>query len=672
MIDGKWERLTPSGDADWRVRLTADEVGKWSWQLIARDRSGQVQSTVHSLSVIAGRDPGFVGRSSASPGMFAFNSAGGKPYFAVGENMCWAGDKGTFDFDTWLRELSDSGGNWIRIWMNNGHTMLEAMPKKGDKLSATSGFHGLGMYALDHAWALDRILDEAESRGIYSMLCFGTYGEFNTGGYFNEGQWPVNPYNVVNGGPCKVPMDFWSNLEAKRYYQRRLRYIAARYGYRTHVHSWEFFNEANPTPPWVAEMADFLKGSGKFAGLPADPYHHLVSTTYGSDAIWKLNQVDFTMSHNYGTGNIPDHAPVIYVDALEHRKYDKPHFMAEFGIDWRVDDRQYDPKGLGINLHNGIWSALVSGSAGTGMIWYWDNYVSPLHVYKPFVAASKFAAQIPWTAAPWSPLKFAAPVTHDQQETFTDLIVYAGEGWGKVRVFDYKIGLMGVQDHLPVSQFLYSPAKPELRTVPVFRVNYARAGKFSVRVTTVSGSSKIRFLIDGAIAREVALDAAPPKDGSKPAYESTNFVKEYSVYQALFNKEFSVDVPSGAHLISLDNVDGDWASIDKITLTNYRSSRYPELNLYGSGNGREAIIWAENARHNWKNVADKQDFGVIRGATSEVLGLSAGRYVIEWWNTETGEVISKDKGVVTSSPAGLKLHFPVVATDIAARMYKEQ
>jgi endo-1,4-beta-mannosidase len=111
----------------------------------------------------------------------------------------------------------------------------------------------------------------------------------------NEGCWVSNPYNAKNGGPCARPADFWTNPEARRLYQKRLRYLIARWGYSPNLFAWEFWNEVPETPAtaaWVAEMAAYLKRH--------DPNRHLVSTTYGDSATWKCPDVDFPMTHMYG------------------------------------------------------------------------------------------------------------------------------------------------------------------------------------------------------------------------------------------------------------------------------------------------------------------------------------------------------------------------------------
>src|SRR5579871_3094252 len=667
LVNGRDEKLEPIGKPVWKVRFAPDAVGTWRYRVQAKDRTGTVRLPEAQCTVTVGTDPGFVGRSRRNPAMFAF--ADETPFFAVGENMCWAGGLGTYDFDTWLASLGKAGGNWIRIWMNNFNTTLEWSPETREPDAPTWGYHGLGAYSLDHAWKLDTMLDTAEQHGVYAMLCFGTYGEFTTGGFFGEGQWPKNPYNAANGGPCAQPADFWTNPTARKLYRQRLRYILARYGYRTHIQAWEFWNEANAPAYWVEDMASYIKGVGVFAGPPADPFRHLVSTTYGDDAVWKLPEIDFTMTHNYGTGNIPDHAPVIHNDAAQFIAYGKPHLMAEFGIDWRDTDRKYDPNGKGVNLHNGLWASAMSGNAGGAMLWWWDNYVAPENLYTPFVAFRRFTDTVHWTAGPWKPLEFDPPRTTDGPETFTDLTIPSGTGWGKAAQSDFTVTPQGLAGSAALPEFLYSPSKADLRTTPTFHVRYSHPGRFALQVNTVSSSSRIRILVDGKPIRELNLSAVPPTDPNrKPEYQKTEFKQEYGIYQAVFHKEYAIEVPAGAHTVTLENVEGDWTSLDSITLSGYRSSRYPNVNLYGQIHGQEAIVWAQNAAHNWKNVAEGKAVPVIKGASTTLHGLPRGTYTIAWWDTHTGEITKTENVAVRSETGDLPLHLPDLATDVAAHI----
>ncbi len=499
-LDADTERIDPAGSPIWKVRFAPGLEGKWRCRVLARDRTGEACLPEESFTVVPSKNPGFIRRVQGNPRMFAYDN--GRPYFAIGENMCWGGKRGSFDYDAWVPALAKAGGNWIRIWMCSWNCALEwSREARGDWRNGQ--YEGVGVYSLGNAWKLDTILDVAQTNGLAVMLCLGTYGEFNTGGYFNEGQWKANPYNATNGGPCLTPADFWTNSTARQFYRQRLRYLTARYASRTCIHSWEFWNEARAPATWVGEMARCLKGTAEFAGHPLDPYGHLVTTTYGTPEIWRLPEVDFSQTHHYGQGDVRDHAPVVHQDALACASFGKPHLMGEFGIDWRTADDKYDPEGRAINLHNGLWASAFSGNAGGAMIWYWDSYVHPHQLYPQFTPLREFADTVPWADAAWEPLTF--------------------------------------------------------------------------------------------------------------------------------------DVPPGE-----------------------------SLNLCGLHNGRMAIVWAQNAAHNWKNVFDKKPIAPLDSTSVRCRGLPAGSYSVEWWDTWKGKVTRKEP--VSGSGDGMTLVISELETDMAARI----
>ena len=212
-LDQGAEKIEPAGEPAWRIRFAADTEGEWRYQVFARDRTGQVSLPEKTFQVTSSTNPGFIRRSMTSPRHFAFDN--GRPYFAIGENVCWGGKRGSFDYDDWLPALAKAGGIWIRIWMCSWNCALEwSREARGDWRSG--GYHGAGVYSLDNAWKLDTILDLADQHGLYTMLCLGTYGEFKDGGYFGEGQWKANPYNVTNGGPCLTSAEFWTREAARK------------------------------------------------------------------------------------------------------------------------------------------------------------------------------------------------------------------------------------------------------------------------------------------------------------------------------------------------------------------------------------------------------------------------------------------------------------------------
>ena len=349
------ETMTPQGAPEWRVRFCPPAPGRWRLTVSARDRSGVGTSPSLAFAVLPSKSPGFVRRTPGSARYLETDN--GAACFLIGENVGWAGRAGLGDYEAWFPSLSQAGGNYARVWLAN--RPLE------------HGQNGLGRYDLANAWYFDQVLALADRNHIHCMLALGTYGEFTTGGFFNEGQWPVNPYNTVNGGPAKTPADFWTDPTARALYRRRLRYLVARYGSQTSIAFWELWNETDAPAPWVQEMAGYLKAN--------DPNRHLVTNSYptvGTADVWNLPEIDLTQTHRYGDeGSMKDVAPVILADAREHDRYPKPHLMGEFGISWRNSDAKFDPTGMATNLHNGLWAGALSGDAGGAMIWWWDNYV---------------------------------------------------------------------------------------------------------------------------------------------------------------------------------------------------------------------------------------------------------------------------------------------------------
>ena len=670
-LESYGEQIEARGAPHWEIRFAPDVVGSWTYRVFARDRSGTSSLPEARLTAFAAPDFGFVQISRANPRAFSRDE---KPFFPIGENLAWSDARGTYAFDEWLQDLGANGANWARLWMSEWHGALEWTPISSNGWKPAD-YQGLGVYALDNAWRADRIFDEAQRRGVSLMLCLDTYGQLSDGGFFNEGSWKTNPYNAANGGPCQKPEEFWTNPTARKLYRRKLRYLAARYGWRSNLFAWEFWNEARAPAKWVAEMARYLRGDGEFSSREysrgaADPFHHLLSTTYGDDAIWRLPQVDFTMTHFYGdSGNVASFAPIIANDAAQFRRYAKPHLMAEFGIDWRSGDEKYDPEGRGIQLHNALWASAMSGNGGGAMIWYWDSYVAPKKLYPQFAALRRFADQVPWTAGAWRPLMAKTMPAPGEKPTFADLKIVAAGDWGKAAQSEYSLTPSGIANQLSLPQFLYGPDKAELRTTPIFRVNYPRAGLFTVRVNSVSTRSRLQFLLDGKRMRDIVLDAAPPADASvKPEYESTVFQPEWKAYRAFFNREYSIPVPAGAHSITLQNVEGDWASLSSITLHNYRDSRAAAVNLYGMTQGRNAILWVQNAAHNWKNVADKKPLAPLRDVRLS-LALPDGNYAVEWWDTARGEISRRENHAAKNG--ALLLAVPSLEADVAARLTRK-
>lgn len=650
-IENGWP--VPTGEPGrFRLRFAPNTEGTWILSVYAKDKSGVSTPVNTSLAVQTGKQPGFVRRAKNSSRYFAFDN--GKPYFLVGENVCWAGKTGLPEYETWFENLGKAGGNFARLWM--AWQPLESKET------------GLGQYDLKSANYFDKVLEIAARNGIYCMMAFGTYGEFTTGGYFNEGKWPVNPYNAANGGPVPTdkPTEFFTNETARKHYRNRLRYLIARYGAYTSLAFWEFWNETAGPASWFSEMARYLKTN--------DPYQHLVTNSYsttGEASVWNIPEIDLTQTHRYGDeGSVRDISPLMIADSRAHEVYGKPHLMGEFGISWRGPDDKFDPNGTATNVHNGLWSAALSGQAGGGAVWWWDNYIHPRNLYGVFTGLSKFAARVNWPARDFRPVALATPVRVVRTpETFTDAALSADGAWGYGQQSPATLTPAGEISGDPLPGFLYGPEKPDLHKPAALIVSLDKPSRIRVKVLTVSNKARLKITVNGKLAGEFPFDASPT--GPK-GYESTKQFPEYGgIYQALFNKEVAVPLPAGKSTITLENSAGDWVSIGPVTVEKARSSRYPALRTLAlqDQHSGETILWIQDTDSNWYN--DRAGWKPMdwSGVTTATPVPKEGRYHIVWWHTREGRVITEQ--TTSSKEKRLPLTPPLFSRDIAAQVTYE-
>jgi hypothetical protein len=394
LLNGR-EVLTPVGEPVWKVRFAPPSTGRWTWKWIVTTPAGSTQSDTHIVDVHAGDNPGFIRRTAADSRYLVHDD--GSSYFAIGENTGWYDARGTFAYDSWYSRLAEQGANFSRLWMPSWAFGIE--------WSDT----GLGDYRkrLDRAWQLDRVIEEGERRGIYTMLSLLNHGAFSS--VFNS-EWASNPYNAANGGSLVAPGDQFTDATFKTLFKRRLRYIVARWGYSTHVHSWELWNEADLAgratasnrAVWHREMADYLRS--------IDPARHLVTTSFALSrfhVVWAESGLDYIQVHNYSNavpgagiaGNMATWLPELNV------AYKRPVLFGEFGVNSNGPAETFAADPTGIGLHDGLWAGALSSSFGTGMTWWWDNYidVEPERFYPMFGAVARFLGGIHWSRARLAP-----------------------------------------------------------------------------------------------------------------------------------------------------------------------------------------------------------------------------------------------------------------------------
>lgn len=661
------ERLSAAGKPGFRVRFTPAAPGSYSAVLTVRNGAAKAVSARVRFTVLPSQNPGFVRVSKRAPHYFARDN--GHAFVAVGENVCWAGGPTPVQsYTDWLGGLGKAGGNWARLWLAYNEKGLEWTPAPTPK-AGTGAYLGLGRYAQDNAWRLDEIVRIAARSGVTLMFCIGTYGEFTEGGYFNEGCWISNPYNARNGGPCDKPEDFWTNEKARKLYKQRLRYLIARYGHAVNLFAWEFWNEVPPTPAqekWVAEMAAYLKRN--------DPYRHLVSTTYGSEAVWKCPDVDFSMTHLYGqAGNTADFTPQIAAHARDHRKFAKPYLLAEFGIDWQTADSRWDPKATGVNMHNGAWAAIMAGAAGTAMLWYWDGYVHPGGLYRILTPVRRFANAVDWQAEPMEPLAGVEVRTAPgAPETFKDLTIPGTIEWGLPASEVYTVRHDGAVEGAPVAMAIGSPARSATKELPsklTWRLELERPTTVTLKLGQVCTRARMVIRVDGEVRLDRALTSGEPGKGP---WKASRRLEQYNLWVSDYDEDIPLDLPAGKHEIEVANTEGDWFQIRSITLPGYQSSRYPDVTALGLAGRDSILMWLHNRESTWKTDYDGKTPAALAGLRVTVPVPQGGTWSVEWWDTWRGvitrtETLEVRDGVLTLLPEPLLRDVAVVARRAEAK-----
>jgi hypothetical protein len=248
------------------------------------------------------------------------------------------------------------------------------------------------------------VANECARRDIYFQIAFEMTVWWQTR---MKHRWPRNPYNAANGGPCKTPQEYFTSPEARDFVKRRLRYSVARWGWSMHLAAWELWNEVDnnegfdpaANEAWHREMAAYLKS--------IDPWKHLITTSWRDPRMLALPDIDIAQGHSYWNAQY-DTAEYALQDT-DHlmRPFGKPFFFGEQGVGKPGEAVGNDPEGQ--HFHDAMWSTALSGAAGTGLYWWWHNYVEPLNLYRHYAPLAAFLKDEDLAARQWSSPALSRP-----------------------------------------------------------------------------------------------------------------------------------------------------------------------------------------------------------------------------------------------------------------------
>ncbi len=653
-LSGGTEQLTVSGNPQWRLRFLPLESGTYTARvsIVTNGHAGPVSAllTFSTASTNAAPNFGVVGLSTNGQ---SFATTDGRAFPLIGANVCWPGARGTYDYDMWFPALAANHGNYARIWMAPWQFGIEAEPGS------------LTKYRLDRAWQLDHVLDLAAQKGIRLMLCLDYHGMFATqpDPTFGGGDdWKVNPYNTANGGPCAAANDFFTSTAARTIYEKRLRYLVARYGPSPNLFAWEFLNEIDNVY-YGLQPADVAAWHGAVgAWLHAnDPWGHLVTTslTGGADRpeIWQLPQLDFTQYHSYG-----EPAPAARLASVSQSflaRYKKPVLIGEFGVDFRGWMRSSDPALRGFRQL--LWGGALGGSAGTAMSWWWENLYSE-NVYILHSALYSVLGGTHWEQGGYQPIRFitsgAVPSTVGSSISGGapfDIVLVPGGQWAAKPSGLLAVANPDSADYAATSlnAFVHGSAHADLKTPFKLNAWFGPGAQVVPHVDSVSTGAKLGIYIDNKLVLSTNL---PDKDG---LYNPT--AKEYNI-------DIPAPVPTGQHTVELRNLGLDWLYLDYVRLEQVLPAQYagnwqPSPSAIGLRGPVDALLYVVAPGVDYPAHATNAVLAAQSGKSVTLANWPAGAFAVRWYSTTNGAVAGEFSATTTNGV--LTLPLPDFSEDLA-------
>jgi hypothetical protein len=652
------EVLALEGAPQWRIRYTPAEPGDYTVSLnIQTNNVSAGKPVVTHFNVPAAEPSGQRGYVRVAPDHRYFETSDGRPLRLIGQNVCWAGGRGTFDYDVWFGGMKGAGENFARLWLAPWFMGLEHKPGT------------LNNYDLRGAWQLDTIFSQAEQDGIYLMLCFDHHGMYqvdNPGWSGSNNFWKTNPYNELNGGPCTKPNDFFTNVAARAIYQKRLRYLVGRYGYSPQLLAWQFFNEidnvfgpltGDDVVAWHREMGQWLRAH--------DPYGHLITTslTGGSERpeIWSLPEMDFSMYHSYAEP-APGKGAALAAQSMVKR-YGKPVMVGEFGIDAGSWNIAADPHLRG--FRQALWGGALGGSVGTAMSWWWENLDAD-NVYPLFVAMNGILGAAGWQEGDWAPVEFVhsegpplelvQPVPNG--EPFTTQVALNGFRRHLQRKFPGEVAVASRQAADRASEFLSG----------FLRGSKEADLQRSVKLTAFfGGNARLLFHV-----KSVASDAVlAVRVGGKELLR-TNFVGAGAAptRPQVINQDFALNLPPDKQVVEIANDAGaDWILLDSLKLEQVLPAEFaggwtfgPEP--VGLRNGKKAVLYVCSPWSVYPANALRYNPPFLSDQSVQLAGWPDGTFRAQWFDPSTGKAAGTTEG--TTQGTILTLPLPTFSDDLAA------
>jgi hypothetical protein len=292
-------------------------------------------------------------------GQFYF-SLDGKPAFLFSRNV--AGSLQT-DYATFLGWSASGGSTFVRIQLDS----------LGMGYTASGG--------VDPNWVAqwDQVLDRAEGDGIYVLLTFSAWYDWNAGSGYST--WKNNPFNQANGGPVKDPSELFQKGSATQtLWLDWMETLVKRWQGRRNILGWEIFSEVNlASGNTEAAGIDFVNTAAariRAADTSGRPVTASLADTGTWPNFYKKTNIDFINLHPYPPSGQLDRAIISQVRSSLSR-YNRPVLIGESGLSAETPDSDAGKLTVAPNAERGIrhaiWAGMVSGAMNGRALWWEDG-----------------------------------------------------------------------------------------------------------------------------------------------------------------------------------------------------------------------------------------------------------------------------------------------------------
>jgi len=365
--------VTHESEWPWRIRFAVPDTGHWTCNILVGDpiMMAVPKSSGISFECVPGNNHGYITIASDHR---HFQYSDGTPFFALGQDIGWSDGPvlhgqnnaaGYFDFYHYINNLADNGGNYVRIVMIPWSTGIQ--------------WDEMGVYAQDHACALDSVLQIAETRGMKIHLCLDLTTGFANGDA-KENQNPIRRNFQKDG---MTAADLLRDSSAVKAMDQFIKYVYARWAFSPSVATIELIGEENRWEGFDQHenyFSDFYSHENDLLRNQLGDHDHLLSTSSTNPdhiEIYENPAIGFIDMHHYDNNFNCNKKRFQIVNSRGVKKLDKPFLFGELGmINGPVnaaDAGDYENCN-DVSMHNALWATAFMGAAGAGIYWWnWSN-----------------------------------------------------------------------------------------------------------------------------------------------------------------------------------------------------------------------------------------------------------------------------------------------------------